>query len=64
MQLRWRHFLRKLQMPELSFGATLHGIDIFLRPVWNAIVAGNELQLNWSATVLKWNGVWDSVSGM
>lgn len=53
MQVQWRRFLHRLNVPELSFEEVLHGMDAFLRPVWNAIISENELLLEWRAATLN-----------
>jgi predicted nucleotidyltransferase component of viral defense system len=56
MQSKWRYFLKTLGNPEMPFADVIAGIKEFLLPVWCAIVAEKELQLNWSAIGSEWSG--------
>ena len=54
MQVQWRRFLSRSHLPALSFDGVLHGIDLFLRPVWQAIVSENKLLEVWYAAEAVW----------
>ena len=55
IQIRWRQYLRRLKMPELVLEEVMHSIDVFLRPVWDAI--SNELELlhTWQSQSSLWS---------
>jgi len=55
IQVRWRQYLRRLKMPELALDGVMHGIDAFLRPVWNAITNESELTFTWQSQSGVWN---------
>ena len=38
IQIRWRQFLYRTQLPELNLKLVFLGIDQFLRPVWTSII--------------------------
>lgn len=54
MQIKWRHFLKTLGNPEISFTAVMDGIKTFLFPVWEAIAAEEELLSNWDSKTTSW----------
>ena len=54
MQVQWRKFLNRSHLPTLLFEDVLHGIESFLRPVWQAIVSESELLETWSASESAW----------
>ena len=54
MQTKWRYFLKTLGNPEMPFAEVINGIQQFLAPVWDAIVAENEHILRWSASARCW----------
>lgn len=56
IQVRWRQYLRRLKMPELALDDVMHGIEAFLRPVWNAIINESELMLTWQSR----SGIWSN----
>lgn len=47
MQTKWRYFLKTLGNPDILFATVMVGIKAFLLPVWEAIVAEEELLKNW-----------------
>jgi predicted nucleotidyltransferase component of viral defense system len=55
IQTRWRQYLKRTKLPELTLEQVLDGIDAFLRPVWNAIVESGELHEKWSAGKSIWS---------
>ena len=55
IQTRWRQYLKRTRLPELTLEQVLGGIDAFLRPVWNAITESGELLKKWSAGERIWN---------
>lgn len=54
MLLGWRRFLQRLRLNNLEFESVMQAIDVFLRPVWEAIVHGNEFFLRWSSVRRSW----------
>ena len=54
MQVKWRYFLKTLGNPDMVFADVMEGIKIFLLPVWEAIVAEDELLINWSSETTSW----------
>lgn len=54
MQVKWRYFLRSLNDPDISFLAVMSGIETFLGPVWDAIVAERELPSRWDPRFARW----------
>ena len=54
MNIKWRHFLRTLGSPEITFRSVTDAIGAFLQPVWDAMIRGKELPLRWSAEQSKW----------
>ena len=55
MNVKWRHFLRTLGSPELSFHSVTDAIGTFLYPVWTAMTQGDTMVQNWSASTSKWS---------
>ena len=55
IQTRWRQYLKRTKLPELALEQVLDGIDVFLQPVWNAIVESDELLEKWSAGKSIWS---------
>ena len=55
IQIRWRQYLRRLKMPELVLEEVMHSIDVFLRPVWDAITNESELLHTWQSQSGLWN---------
>lgn len=54
MQIKWRQFLRRLKLQELSLNDVLKSINTFTAPVWNAIITEDEYFGKWSAKELCW----------
>lgn len=54
MQVRWRHFLKTLKDDELPFSDVINGIQKFLTPVWNAIIAERGCLCTWDAEMNAW----------
>lgn len=54
IQVRWRQYLRRLKMTELTLENVMHSIDCFLCPVWKAIVNEQELLLEWKCKESVW----------
>lgn len=54
MQTKWRYFLKTLGNPDMPFADVIAGIESFLLPVWNTMMAEEELQFSWSPIGLEW----------
>ena len=54
MQIKWRYFLKTLGSPELPFETVISGLQDFLEPVWNCILAEEEFLMNWQAINTDW----------
>ena len=54
MQKRWKYFLKTIQDDTLEFSVVIQAIQIFLEPVFDAIVNENEWQKMWYSTDNKW----------
>ena len=48
MQKRWKYFLKSIKDNTLDFSAVIDSIQIFLEPVFNAIVNEEEWQKSWA----------------
>lgn len=55
MQVKWKQFLQRLKLTEIPFDDVLKGIDVFLRPIWEAIVSKDEFVGKWKCASNKWN---------
>ena len=55
MQTKWRYFLKTLGNPAIEFSEVIRGIQLFLLPIWEAIVTDNEILCCWSAETSSWN---------
>ena len=54
MNIKWRHFLRTLGNPEITFRSVTDAIGAFLQPVWDALIQNQTLNQNWNATESCW----------
>lgn len=54
MRIKWRYFLKTLGSPELPFETVISGLQDFLEPVWNCILAEEEFLMNWQAINTDW----------
>lgn len=54
MQQKWRYFLQSIKAEEPSFSEVIRGIEIFLRPIWDAIIKEDEYLKRWDATRQNW----------
>ncbi len=48
IQKRWKYFLKTINNESLEFSIVIHEIQIFLEPVFNAIVSEYEWQKQWN----------------
>ncbi len=53
MQKRWKYFLKTINNKSLEFSIVIKEIQIFLEPVFNAIVSEDEWQKQWNHST-KW----------
>ncbi|HBQ64163.1 MAG TPA: nucleotidyltransferase [Clostridiales bacterium] len=54
MQTKWRYFLKTVKSSEIAFIDIIGGMDLFLRPVWDAIVSEGECFLQWVCAETRW----------
>ena len=54
MQTKWRYFLKTLGNPVISFSDVMKSIQIFLEPVWIAILSESEHTQSWTGSLLCW----------
>ena len=54
MQKRWKYFLKTIQDDTLEFSVVIQAIQIFLEPVFDAIVNDKEFQKMWLAESQHW----------
>ena len=54
MQVKWRYFLKTLGNPGISFYEVMAGIDVFLSPVWQSLINGEELVRKWDSSKQRW----------
>ena len=54
MNIKWRHFLRTLGNPEITFRSVTDAIGAFLQPVWDALIQNQTLNQKWNATESCW----------
>jgi hypothetical protein len=54
MQVRWHHFQKAVQRPDLPMEDVLSAIDVFLRPVVEAIMNKINFNKQWRANERKW----------
>lgn len=56
MQTKWRYFLRTLGNPDIPFEHVIKDIQIFLEPVWEAVISEDEFFQKWNAGLRTWEG--------
>jgi predicted nucleotidyltransferase component of viral defense system len=54
MQLKWRQFLTHTKLQLIDFDVVLNTIQVFIAPVWQAIVNEDECLKIWSAKDCHW----------
>ena len=54
MQTKWRYFLKSLGNPDMPFADVVDGIKALLLPIWEAIIAEEELLRNWKSEKCIW----------
>ena len=54
IQIRWRQFLYRTQLPELNLKLVFLGIDQFLRPVWTSIIQSKTHNKTWRTRTSNW----------
>lgn len=61
MQNKWRYFLRTIKGQEIPLSDVICTVDVFLRPVWNAIVNEKEFFEEWCASAAMWKTKYKSL---
>jgi predicted nucleotidyltransferase component of viral defense system len=56
IQFRWRYFQKTINQAGLSLSDVMNLIDSFLRPVFDGILSGNSLTIEWNAGRREWGG--------
>lgn len=56
MQTKWRYFLRTLGNPDIPFEHVIKDIQIFLEPVWEAVISEDEFFQKWNSGLRTWEG--------
>ena len=54
MQTKWRYFLRTINEQELPFTDVLQTVNVFIRPVYEAIVSKAEFSMTWDHAESTW----------
>ena len=54
MKTKWRYFLKSLGNPDMPFADVMDGIRSLLLPIWEAIIAEEELLVNWKSEKCIW----------
>ena len=54
MQTKWRYFLKTLGNPAVPFDYVIEQLNVFLGPVWSAIIHETENQIAWNAAGSCW----------
>lgn len=54
MQKRWRYFLKNIKDNTLEFSIVIDELQIFLEPIFDAIVNEREWQNEWNSELNKW----------
>ncbi|SCJ98367.1 Nucleotidyl transferase of uncharacterised function (DUF1814) [uncultured Eubacterium sp.] len=54
IQKRWKYFLKSIKDDTLEFSSVMNQIQIFLEPVFEAMVNENEWQKQWCSNNLGW----------
>lgn len=55
MQKKWKDFMRRLKLPFIEFTEVLSLLDLFLSPVWHAMLREEKFNETWHATIHSWN---------
>jgi hypothetical protein len=54
IQVRWRYFQKAINQTGLSLSEVMGMLDSFLRPVFDSLLSGNALKMEWSADKRRW----------
>lgn len=54
MQLKWHQFIKRLKLPPIDLSDVLHITQLFLAPVWQAVIIEDECLKTWEADKLTW----------
>lgn len=55
MQKKWKEFMRRLKLSFIEFTEVLSLLDLFLSPVWHALLRKEKMNETWHATSHSWN---------
>lgn len=54
-KLKWENFILRSNLPMIELIEVVETFEIFLSPIWSAIIEDKEIALNWSHQLLKWH---------
>ena len=54
IQIRWRHFLKVMQGSTIPLSEIMRELEVFLRPICEAIISGTMLIKGWKVELQKW----------
>ena len=54
MRTKWRYFIRTMQSNDLALTDVIVGIDVFLHPIWDAMIGNTVFQRAWDANTMQW----------
>lgn len=54
MNNKWRHFIKKLKMNELEFSTVITSLEVFLSPIFEAVLDENEFFGSWNCETGEW----------
>lgn len=54
MKVKWRYFQKTIGDDNLHFERVVEQIERFLSPVYEAIIRGERMQMNWNSQSLSW----------
>ncbi|MCC8014898.1 MAG: nucleotidyl transferase AbiEii/AbiGii toxin family protein [Eubacterium sp.] len=57
MQKRWKFFLKTIKDDTLEFEVVIKEMQVFLEPVFNAIVNEEEWQQDWGSQISRWSNL-------
>lgn len=57
MKVKWRYFQKTIGDDNLHFEWVVEQIERFLSPVYEAIIRGERMQMNWNSQSLSWESI-------
>jgi predicted nucleotidyltransferase component of viral defense system len=54
IQVRWRYFQKAINQTGLSLSEVMGMLDSFLRPIFDSLLSGNTLKMEWCADNRRW----------